>query len=369
MKHLYGIVPNRPEFVINSVVMGVAGEPVQTIAHGGLVALVSDAHHADYTHLYKPNLVQMLADHQQVSERVMPLVSSLLPVKFGTLLKTEEVQALLERHHTALQPALDTLTDKVEVEVVMTWELEKVFAQIAQAPQISQLRAEMATKSPAEAQALQIKAGQVVQSTLEAYRDTLQKQIVSSLSTVADDVEINPTHNEQVVANVAFLLPAEKQAAFDAQVELLDAQLEGQYNFKIVGPLPAYSFNTVEILKIAPTEIAEARTLLQIGESFTADELRTAYHRQSPLVHPDLATDDPQAEERFAALQDAYQLLQLCLSIQAKPIQPVLAGGDIMDGATVDAAPLMNGFHTNLCPTVTADLLLVTICRSSELTE
>jgi hypothetical protein len=276
MKHLYGIVPTsseigavlslrRPEPVEGSKgvgpdIVGVHGFPVHTLTHNGVTAIVSDSRYDDYSRLSKPALVQVLADHQRVTETLMPHTSVLLPVKFGTLLPDKGVHALLAQSSGDFEAAFQTLTGKVEVEVVATWQPGRVLAEIAQEPTVVQLRAAAVGRSSAEVQRIQIVLGQIVMAGLEERKAAYQKQILDSLRDMVDDMEINLALNEQVVANLAFLLPSAKQAEFDQRIEALDARLHGQLDFKIVGPLPAHSFSTVEVLKINAEATGPRRT-------------------------------------------------------------------------------------------------------------
>ena len=351
MKHLYGIIPTLPPNTLSNMT-GVRGETLHTIAYNGLSALVSDTIYTDYSRLYKPTLVQLLAEHQRVTEQVLPQVAGLLPVKFGTLLEPAEIQTMLAQAHEQLETALDHLIGKVEIEVVATWQPERIFAEIAQEPAITQLRAAAAGRAPDELQQLQMIVGQLVKTRLETRRATIQQQLLDGLKDAVIDLEINPVINEQVVANLAFLLPTAKQAEFDQKVETLDAQLDGQLNFKVVGPLPAYSFSTVEVVKIDPEDVAWACELLELSETATADELRAAYRQQARLHHPDVTPDDPTAQQRFTDINNAYHLVQHCYTVQAAAAK---VGG-------ADAA-----FRCTFAPAAVADTLLVNICRSSDL--
>lgn len=355
MKHLYGIIPSQPKAAWGPNLTGVRGERLHTIAHNGITALVSDSAYEDYEGLYKPTLVQMLAEHQRVTEKILAEVDGLLPVKFGTLLSKAEIHTMLAQAHTELEKALHALIGKVEVEVVATWQPEKVFAELAQDPTIAQLRAAAAGRTPAEVQQIQMIVGQLVKQGLDARRTSYQEQLLASLKEAAADLEINPVMNEQVVANLAFLLPTEKQSEFDQKVEHLDSQLNGQLNFKVVGPLPAYSFSTVEVVKISPEDVDWARELLEIGDSASAEEIRAAYLRQARLHHPDTAQAKPAAEAEdattFTDINNAYQLLQHCYTVQA----------------AAKSAGASNAFRCDFSPLAVDGTLLVNICRSSDL--
>ncbi len=361
MKHLYGIVPTNSAMGAGLDIVGVNGFPVQLLSHNGVTAIVSESKYKDYGHLSKSALVQVLAHHQRVTESMMPRAAVLLPVKFGTLLSAESVKGLLAQSCSAFEDAFQTLTGKVEVEVVATWQPERILAEIAQEPTVVELRAAAVGRTPAEVQQLQIVVGQIVMAGLNARKEAYQQQILESLRDVVDDMEINLNLNEQVVANLAFLLSSNKQAEFDQRIEALDARLGGQLDFKIIGPLPAHSFSTVEVLKISAKDVTWARELLEIGEAVTADEIRAAFMRLARQYHPDAAQDNPMAAEQFSEINEANQLLRQCHAVQYQALaQPPKRA----DGSDLPE----NEFRCDFSPAAVNGALLVNLCRSSELT-
>lgn len=352
MKHLYGIIPTPKAMPFALNINGVHGASVHTVTSNGMTALVSDTALKDYSELYKPALAQLLAEHQQVTEQIMSHVPALLPIKFGTLLQTEEIQTLLIQAHADLSTALRTLTNKVEVELVVTWQPERVLAEIAQEPMIAHLRAEAANRTPEEVQQLQLVVGQLVKAGLDARRQSYQQLILDGLHKFTADVESNLILNDQIVANLAFLLAVDQQAEFDRQIEMLDAQLDGQLDFKIVGPLPAYSFSTVEVLRLHPDDIAWAQEILNLGDNATGEEIRAAYRKYARQYHPDVAGDTEEMKERFDEITEAYQLLQHCHAVQQQTVEPDTSAQQ---------------FRCDFSPATVNGTLLVNICRSSQL--
>ena len=49
--------------------------------------------------------------------------------------------------------------------------------------------------------------------------------------------------------------------------------------------------------------------ILGVSRDASADEVRRAYRGQTRKHHPDANPDDPQAEERFKGLTQAYEVL------------------------------------------------------------
>ena len=157
----------------------------------------------------------------------------------------------------------------------------------------------------------------MVQASLGRRRSSLHDYLLHSLGKVALDLVLNPPMDDSMVANVALLIDEAGQEALDRQLELLDEEFEGQLTLRCVGPLPPYSFATVEVEVPSFEAIDEARRSLGLGEAATPGEIRRAYHRLAGTAHPDHNPDDPQAEARMTELAQAYALL----SIYAESVQ------------------------------------------------
>ena len=352
MKYVYGVVPSQQVHGRQLHLTGLQGAPLQTVACNGISAIVSEAVPYDYASLPKQQLVKVLAQHQQATERIMQETATLLPVKFGTLLSEVDVEKLLMQSKYDLEEALARVDDKVELEVLAMWDPQRVFAQIAQHPQIAALRSQAEGKSPQEVQQLQIAVGVLVKQLLDATREAYSAKIRQALSDLATDVEVNAVINDQVVTNLAFLLPKSKQAEFDRKVEMPDHEFGGQLLFKVVGPLPPYSFSTIEVEQILPEDVTWASDLLGVEPTATGDEIRSAYLRQARLHHPDNNPQDQDAANLFKDDHTAYRLLRYCLVMQKR--------------AVASDAP-ESDFRCDLAQAATGGLLRVNISRSSEL--
>jgi hypothetical protein len=333
---------------------GLQGAPLQAIACNGITAIVSEAVAYDYAALPKQQLVKVLAQHQQATERIMQGAPALLPVKFGTLLPACDVEKLLEQAKYDFEAALQRVDDCVEVEVLAMWDPQRVFAQIAQHPQIALLRSEAEGKAPEEVQKLQMAVGALVKQLLDATREVYAVKIKEALSDLADDVEFNAVVNDQVVANIAFLLPKSHQQLFDERVAMLDQELGGELLFKVVGPLPPYSFSTVEVDKILPEDVNWACEQLGVVPMPSGEDIRAAYLRQARLHHPDSNAQDTDAANLFKDDTAAYKLLRYCYMMQQRAL-----GGDAAETGTE--------FRCDLVQAAAGGLLRVNVSRSSEL--
>lgn len=306
--YLYAVIPGTEQTVFP--VDGVdGGGAVSTISHGGLAAVVSASPRNEYHGLPRDEAVRYLMTHQQVVERVMES-TPLLPVKFGTVLPDEErVCAFLARGEGLFRANLEKYAGLKQMEVVVLWNLEEIFQAIGQEEPIAQLKAELATRPAEETKAERISAGQMVQASLERRLLTLRDRLLPALREVALDLLVNPAMNDSVVANVALLVDDAKREALERRLEQLDQDFGGRLYFRCVGPLPPYSFATVEAQVPSFEAVDAARRRLGLGEAVTATEIKQGYRRVARQAHPDVNRDHPEAEARMAELTRAYDFL------------------------------------------------------------
>jgi hypothetical protein len=89
----------------------------------------------------------------------------------------------------------------------------------------------------------------------------------------------------------------------------LNLRYENRLDFRCVGPLPPYSFTTVEITTIQASRLDSARQLLELGEWASLTEIKGAYRRILQEVHPD-RNAEAQAASRLQDISGAYELLE-----------------------------------------------------------
>jgi hypothetical protein len=307
-KYIYGII-NRS----NETTLGISGlgnfSPAYTITHQNLSCIVSDYPDRDFGSLLRDEVVQCLLAHQVVVEHVMKK-HTVLPVKFGTVLATsDEVQALLSQGRQQFVDTLGWIHDKVEVEVAATWDTAQVLREISTEPEIMRAR-DVTTSRPGQRSLEErIHLGQMVKTSMDRRRDSHRERMISFLKPVAVDIQPNALVSDEMVMNVAFLVERANQEEFDSLVRQLNDLFHDQINFRIIGPLPPYSFATVEVTRLSPEKIEEARQLLGLGENTSEAEVRRAYRHLAAETHPDRKPGDEMAKVQFAILRQASDLL------------------------------------------------------------
>jgi len=107
------------------------------------------------------------------------------------------------------------------------------------------------------------------------------------------------------------LVEKKRLEEFDRALDTLDQELGGRLRLQRVGPLPPYSFGTVEVRSLDPAEVERAQRLLNIGRSASASDIKKAYYQLARQLHPDAHAGggSGDGENRFAEIREASKLL------------------------------------------------------------
>jgi Gas vesicle synthesis protein GvpL/GvpF/DnaJ domain len=299
--------------------------PVAAITVGGAAAIVGRHDGWPLHGLPKPELLRRLAIHQRVIEDAMA-GGDVLPTRFGTVLDSEdEVRAFLARWGGPVRESLARFAGLVEVEAAATWDLSQTLAGLAGQPAIVAARAVAQRAAPEHRIAEQVRVGQLVKQALDQRRAYYQEKLLNEVGPLAADSQPNVLVTDELVFNVAFLLPRCALPAFDAALERLDEALAGEISLRRVGPLPPYTFATVRVTRFDAERLAAGRALLGLPGEISECAVLSSYRRLACKLHPDHNATDPAAGQRFAALGAARDdLLAYCRSRPGTAAGPAL---------------------------------------------
>jgi len=282
---------------------------VQTIGWKDIAAVVCDSPLTVYDSLTKDKVVKDLATHQFIIEKVMERFT-IVPVKFGTMVETaEEVMQFLENGYALLSHELEKIAGKIELDVVAWWDLPKMLAALSRRnSQIQETQQKLARKSGPVSIEEKVVLGQLIEQALETEKTRYQELILHTLERDVLDICSHQLADNEMIFNAAFLLEKREEEAFHALVHSLDQQLESTVNFRVVGPLPPYSFSTVLLEKVDPASVEEAKKTLGLTGDITDKALRNAYHQLAQQHHPD--KNHGGDYQKFQQLHSAYKTLK-----------------------------------------------------------
>ncbi|MBI4396203.1 MAG: GvpL/GvpF family gas vesicle protein [Elusimicrobia bacterium] len=307
--HLYGVVRGDPDPL--SALTGLDAGQVFAVRHGVLSVFAGACRSRDYRSMKKEEVVPHLMAHQTVLEKILER-HTVLPVKFPTVVRNqEEVLSLLEAGEGALSQALEAMESKVELNLVAVWRnLATVFQKISQEADIQQEKAGLAALAEADRPEALRRIGRNVKTHLENFWKEQTKEILEPFKSLALAFEEHAVLDDSMIFNRAFLVERSQLSAFEETLLRADGDYNNQINFRLVGPLPPYSFALVEVQGFQYEDVDAARRLLGLGESADPEEIKQAYRRLAGQYHPDRASaGDVGGDGFFPRLTEARDLL------------------------------------------------------------
>ena len=191
--YLYGFV--RPEATLPAPALGVAGGPVSVIAAHGLGAVVeatditlfaaSVADHGDDPAWIAARAVR----HDETVAAFLP--QGILPVRFGTSLADHEaLERLLARESDAANARLDALRGTLEFTVRVWADRAELESRLGDAPEVSDLHAELEGASTGKAYLLHRKLRDALERHARAALPELRREAFRRLEEVSAELRV-----------------------------------------------------------------------------------------------------------------------------------------------------------------------------------
>lgn len=278
-KYLYGVIKREASWHPFS--------GLTTVAYQKLAAVVEEKEVEDYHKLPKEETVRELIAHQQIIEKIMEQ-SPILPVKFGTILKDEEkVKSVLEKGYFFLRNSLRDIEDKIELDLVCFWNVEKASQMVYQkSKKVRNLQEKIIKKEEVTFED-KILLGKLVADYLASKREKLRNQILKVLKKEAFESCSHALADVNMLLNQAFLIEKKRQEVFNQALNQLDSKFAGLLNFRLVGPLPPYSFATLLIDSLDGEDVRKARETLKLNGQLNLERLKQTYDKLAMKLHPD----------------------------------------------------------------------------------
>lgn len=300
-----------------AILAGGEGLPpgLRAIAAGALAAVVGAAPEGGLKGRERSALLPWLLASQKVMERLL-VSAPVLPVALGTVVEDEgRVRHMLDAGAAILGEGFQAVGDGIEMNLSILWHLDTVVARLL--PGVApELRQAAAGGDAIERQAL----GVVLAGLVSAERRRARARVIEALQTVTRDFAIGEPTEPGGVINLALLVDRAAEEALGAALEALDAEFDGALTFRLIGPLPPYSFASVQVHLAPAAAVCGARAALGVEPDASPETVKAAYRRAARETHPDLVPmggEDEEAPEatadetsRFVVLSDAYRVLE-----------------------------------------------------------
>lgn len=284
-----------------------------SIQYRHLLALMSREPQAGLAHLDEQTLREQLACHHRVNEAAARL-GAVVPLRFGTIAANHrEVRALLRHGYVELRRLLEKVRQRVEVVVHGRLNRTLILHQIASTDgEVQRLRAAPPSTDPETCREQQIALGKAVYEALQAYERGALAEVRARLGRHAEEVAEGRLLAEEMVLNLGLLVKGAEMAALRAALAELNQAFAGKLVLTWHGPLPPYSFASLQFQHAEFERIDAARRKLRLDEEATTAEITTAYHDLARRFHPD-GTGNGAGAETFKEMSAARAtLLRYC---------------------------------------------------------
>jgi hypothetical protein len=233
--YFYGVLPAFEQQPITSP--GVGGSKVRAVEHDGLMALTSRMQGLTLG----PRDVRA---HWRVLDEAFER-SPVLPVRFGTVLESEEAvrERVLEPEADRLRDVLNEMSGLIQLNVKGQYNEELLLREIVRSSRdIAELR-ERLLRSPQGVanQGAQVKLGQLISGEVARHRDRDTAVALEALEPLAQAVTADEVAHPQTFS-LAFLVACGDQEAFNKAVVSIADALGKRVEIDYVGPLPPFSF-------------------------------------------------------------------------------------------------------------------------------
>lgn len=225
-------------------ILGQEEKEVYPINKGGLAIVVSDTSKEEFSFIR-----EYLICHQRVIEGVMKEGYDVLPVRFGTVAKSEEDirEKILKAKRKELLETFPIVEGRVELGLRAFWkDMSAIFQEIVTENKKIQQAKKEAQKNPNQFKMAGL--GELVQKALDAKREKEARKILNSLKKLAVDfkerelLRAREPLKDSMILSSAFLVPKKREEEFDKRVEVFTKEYGERIKFIYMGPIPPFNF-------------------------------------------------------------------------------------------------------------------------------
>jgi Gas vesicle synthesis protein GvpL/GvpF len=233
--HLYGVVGKR------RLPAGLAKRGVKLVASDGLGALVQ----AVPDEPARATRRALLA-HAEIVEDAFESMT-ILPMRFGVLFPDEDAvrATVLEPNREFLEELLERHSTTAELTLKAWYDQDAVLAElVATTPRLARMRESYRERTSMERG---MALGEETAAHLSARRDRDADRILRTIEPLALDMRVGEVGLEGGVVSLSLLVERDRVGEVEEWLEALSRDLSPPIHFKLVGPLPPYSFVDVPL--------------------------------------------------------------------------------------------------------------------------
>lgn len=182
--------------------------------------------------------------HARVLEAAV-VDAPVVPFRFGTIVPGAQKvgEDLLLAHHDELAELLRRVGDRVQLTLKAYYDEDLLLREIVERDrQIAQLRDQVRELSEEEGRDPRVQLGELVNAAVEQTRERDAAELLRALEPVTVAAAIDPLEREYMVLNAPLLVERGRQRELEQTVERLAEERADGMRFRLLGPMPPYSF-------------------------------------------------------------------------------------------------------------------------------
>jgi hypothetical protein len=306
--YIYGIVPNfyGAEHFRSLEKANVYAIPLQNVS-----AIVSDVEREPVAYLNMESTGKTLEQYHNTIEQIIALgFYMILPMKPGTYVNTrQEILTILAKGHDLFISSFNQIENMIELDLTVSWiDFKGLLKDLSSHPEIIELRDSIMKRDGSFSQADHVKTGMLVREKLNEKNKLVEMKILNVLTSFSTNLKLHEVLDDQVISNAAFMIKRNLKDKFIQTVGQFNEEYSGLLNFNLTGPLPCYSFYTIEVKELSPEQVDCAKKELGLNEEPLELVVKRAYLNYARLFHPEVNQDNG-VEERFKRIRMAYNTL------------------------------------------------------------
>jgi hypothetical protein len=242
-RYVYGIVETKEHLNFGKIGIGGAGEPVYTVNHQDIAAVVSKTPVA----IFDPTRENALA-HEHVIETVMKNYT-IIPMSFGTVFRTDDdIRQVLKSIYLSLKDVLNQMAGKLEFGLKVNWDRDQIIEELQQQDEeLRRFHHEIVRKQLQSTYFARMQLGRMIDKALGERSTQYVREIYEALRNVCVASRDNQPIGDKMIMNAAFLVERDRETEFDAVVNKIAKKYGKRLKFKYTGPWPPYNFVNIRL--------------------------------------------------------------------------------------------------------------------------
>jgi hypothetical protein len=222
---------------------GVAGAVLYPVSFKNISAIVSNCGPGKQTWV-KKSVLEFAGVIEKLSEH-----TNLLPVRYGTMLQSDEViRQLLQSHYDAFKSNLKKVANKAEFGLKVLWDYEKLKNEIKEKSGAVEIKSgDYFKQNTVHTNYLlgKMKRHKLDDAVLQ-YVEKFIEEINHSFIPLNPETKFKKLVSDSIMLDAVFLIEKSKHNDFKAIIEIIGQQ-HADFQFLLTGPWPPYSFVDIHI--------------------------------------------------------------------------------------------------------------------------